>query len=127
MSTEFQKVVSICLHSCVDLVAGCTISALFNAFFTMHDPLTPPGGGNPDFFKIVLSTVVQVCGTVLAAEELRSLMWADPTSDPTGGVVFIGSLFLQPTLLAKIFAVESSIKTKFIGDGNTSSNPEPTQ
>jgi len=119
MSTEFQNVVSLCLHTCVDLFAGLAISKPLGTFFSMkaHDPPAT------DFFKLTISILTQACITMVAGDSLRKLIWSDPAMDPTGGIVFVLALWQQPIFWTKIEELWALIITNFGTSSNDDSTP----
>lgn len=84
------------IHSTFDLFVGTGLAALIDAFFKAHPPKS--NGGTVDPFSLAFSCAAQAFVTVLAAEEIRNLAWANPADDPTGGIVFIVAVLFQPTL-----------------------------
>jgi len=119
MSTEFQNLVSLCLHTCVDLLAGLAISKPLETFFAMQAH-TPPSN---DFFKLLVSTLVQGCATMVAGDSLRKLMWANPGEDPTGGIVFVLALWKQPIFWTKTQELWQLVIDQFLTSSNDDSTP----
>lgn len=119
MSTEFQHLIALCLHTCVDLVAGLAISKPINTFFSIQSHIPPDN----DFFKLALSTFAQACISMVAGDSLRKLLWADPSSDPTGGIVFVLALWQQPIFWTKTQEIWELIINQFMTSGNDNSTP----
>ena len=122
MSTEMNKIVGMVLHTCVDLAAGSFIANLMNLFFSKH---MPPA--DAEFFKLLASTMVQACATILVAEEVTRLLWNDRSTDPTGGVIFISTLFHQPSFWIKVKQFYDRIFHQLLLTGNDESNNNPNK
>jgi len=97
MSAQLSKVVSMGIHSTFDLFVGTGLASLIDAFFKAHPPKSD-SSGTVDKFSLAFSCAAQAFVTVLAAEEIRNLAWAEPGADPTGGIIFIVGVLFQPTL-----------------------------
>jgi len=117
MSQQLEHIAALSLHAGVDLFAGMSVSSLINLYFKAHAP------SNSDNFKLAFSSLVQAVLTVLVADELRNLFWENPQEDPTGGILFIVTLFQQPTLWAKMNQLYSNIFKNFMVDQNDNANP----
>lgn len=129
--TEAQKIVGIILHTVVDLAAGSFISNAINTFFFLHDPpaagVTIPELEYTDFWKTAGFAAVQAVVTMLVAEEARNLLWNGGNDDPTAGVMFIVSLYQQPTLWAKLASLYFMMFQSFKNSGITGSDSGTNQ
>jgi hypothetical protein len=98
-----------------DLVIGSSI-----AFIIGHLFKTPDTGGSLEelelrkWLEMALDTFVQALLTVFIGLELRSLI--ETVEDPTGALIFILSLFRQPSFWAKVDLLSLAVYNLIMGD-----------
>lgn len=80
----------------VDLVLG-TFTAI-NIDMLMQKIFTPP----QSFFALLGQIFAQLTLTLWLGQDLRGLLVDTTAFDPTGGIVFIASVFRQPGLWANV-------------------------
>lgn len=118
MSQQLEKLVSICLHTALDGSIGTLIANLVNGVFLIHEKK------DPSLVSMIFVSIVQGCLTMVAAEEMRTLLWSNPQDDPTGGVAFIVTLFQQPTLWARVSEIYLTIFSNFMQNSSEQGNPD---
>ena len=89
----------------VDLWMGSLLSYFVDKFFkdkfTYGDVTDTSGKWRHD----LIAASAQSAVTVLAADQLRALLYPPNFDDPTGGVVFMMSILRQPDLWQKVYYV----------------------
>lgn len=120
MSQQLEKLVSICLHTSIDGTIGTFIAYAINTLFALQEKKDP----TPSLVSMIFVSLVQGCLTMVAAEEMRNLLWNNPQDDPTGGVAFIVTLFQQPTLWARVSEIYLTIFSEFMKNSNSNGNPD---
>jgi len=113
------------MHSTVDLFVGFGMASLIDKYFLMHTKNKKTGGGLTQI-QLLASIVAQACISMLSAESLRRLLWANPDDDPSGGIMFILALSQQQMLWENLTAFFDNLTDNWLADSNNDANPETT-
>lgn len=112
-SAEGWKYIRIAGIGAADVILGTAIAYTIQPIFTTPvkgDYVLPKDISN--FVVLLLDTFFQAIFTLFLGIEVRNIIFPNPegTSDPTGGILFVLSLFRQPNFWQKIDVLAGSIK-----------------
>lgn len=110
MSSKLSLMMKSSMVSLLDLAIGSTIAHLMGVFFTVDTK-----AANHSIPGLLAEIGLQTVLTVLISDELRSLTYPEGFDDPTGGLVFIVSVFRQPTLWEKVDCLWNEINQRLFG------------
>lgn len=113
MAESLTKYAQIALIGSFDLVSGETIATIMSAIFP-KSPVIPLNISNNAFFNLCFSIFLQGVMTLWVAEEVREFFLSG-TTDPTGGILLILSLFRQPNFWDKVDVAVTVITDKIMG------------
>lgn len=107
------KYAQIALVGAFDLVSGETIATIISACFPSN-PVFPLNMTNSELGKIMFSVGLQLVLTLWVGEEVRDFFLSG-TTDPTGGILFILTLFKQPNFWEKVDVCVAVISDMILG------------
>lgn len=113
MSSTMAKFGKITWVGMFDLVTGVTIAEIMNAVFPRK--VLPNQPTWEQIFYLIFEIFLQGILTLFVGEEIRSFFLGDAFEDPTGGILFILSVFRQPGFWARVDSVSSVLSAKIRG------------
>jgi len=96
MSATLDRTTGIVGHTLIDLVTGTFVSTFVDAMFG-YVQITDQSS-----IKVPIITMTQAVLTMLVAIELRDHIYDPETVDPTGGLMFIVTVFRQPNFWRRL-------------------------
>jgi hypothetical protein len=106
---------SIAFFASFDLVTGTAIAYLVNSIFKLPDTVgSLEEYDTTKWLKMVLELGIQALLTLFIGIELRNLFVS--VDDPTGGLLFILSVFRQPSFWARVDVLSRAIYNLVMGD-----------
>lgn len=122
MAAKYGKIV---YAAAFDLISGVTISEIMGACFGKE--LLSSNPTLSSFFYIVFEITLQMVLTLWISEEVRQFFLGENFEDPTGGILFILSVFRQPNFWKRVDNVADVTAEHILGffvPEPASSNPD---
>lgn len=104
------------LSGLTDLVFGTTIATLLNGLFSGGVSGYSGTPEKPNIAIIGLDAAIQSTLTLIISTSLRSMIYSKDYDDPMGGILFILSVFRQPTFWNKVSAIQEFVTGYFTGN-----------
>lgn len=117
VSQMLSRYVKIALVGGLDLVMGTLISSLVSGVFAhVVTPITLNAQTLPRYATL---TFLQMVCTLILGHDLRLMAYSAQMEDPTGGILFILSLFRQPSFWQAVDAIRNTLWTMIFPVPNT--------
>lgn len=96
-----------------DLISGVTISMVMTSVF--GNEILPNEPSVTQVFYMLFEIALQGLLTIFISAEIRDFFLGKDFEDPTGGILFILSVFRQPNFWRRVDSVSSYLSDKILG------------
>lgn len=113
MASTATRYSSVALVGLWDLVSGVAIAEVMSAVFGSE--VLPKNPTLSNVFYLVFEVALQAVLTLWVGEEIRGVSLGENFVDPTGGILFILSVFRQPNFWARVDSLSDWASDKLLG------------